>query len=144
MTSILLISALYASAVPYNLTTAKHEIRAVSNSSSTGLSCSNTRSLESLLWSCLSIIFSCTWIIIHPNVPGPKETTSSLFLRKIKIFLVALIAPEWMVVWAFRQYLSARRYTTLYNEIHGKSSEWLHNNFIFYLLSNFPWQVDGH
>ncbi|KAJ8514777.1 hypothetical protein ONZ45_g7726 [Pleurotus djamor] len=71
----------------------------------------NTRSAIQIVWSCLFIIFTCTWTAIHPNVPPAKVSLSkwrNLWWR-IKIMLWTLMLPEMMVSWATWQWKEARK-----------------------------------
>ncbi|KAJ7614802.1 hypothetical protein FB45DRAFT_936097 [Roridomyces roridus] len=69
----------------------------------------NCRTLLSIIWGCLATIFACTWVSVHPNVPAPDRSALALFLRKLKMMLIAIIAPEIMVGFAARQYFAARK-----------------------------------
>lgn len=71
-------------------------------------SCSG-RTIWDVLRSCLATIFACTWVAVHPNIPGPDETTLMIMLRRLKLMLMALLAPEFVVVWAMRQWFVAYR-----------------------------------
>ncbi|CAG7853038.1 SubName: Full=Uncharacterized protein {ECO:0000313/EMBL:CCA75392.1} [Serendipita indica DSM 11827] len=78
------------------------------------------RSLPTIIWSCLITIFLCTWVSLHPNVPEPINTSSlgrckkakTHFLRvmssRLAPFLVAFLAPEWVLAFSLRQLFSAR------------------------------------
>jgi len=61
------------------------------------------RTIGNILWSCLATVFSCTWVAIHPNIPYPGETATAIALRRVKLVLVALIAPELVIMWAMRE-----------------------------------------
>ncbi|KAK6844667.1 hypothetical protein PG995_014777 [Apiospora arundinis] len=63
----------------------------------------NVRSTLDIVWSCLSILFLCSWSILHLNIPAQytPQTKSqwirrSLWLtwRKVKWMLWTLVAPE--------------------------------------------------
>jgi hypothetical protein len=82
---------------------------------------SNTRTLCSLIWSCLTIIFTCTWAAVHPNIPDLNDTIWTMRMRKMKMCLIALVAPEWMVMWAVRQSLHAKQLRNFYNKSHENS-----------------------
>ncbi|KAJ8508654.1 hypothetical protein ONZ45_g9102 [Pleurotus djamor] len=74
----------------------------------------NTRSTIQIVWSCLFIIFTCTWTAIHPNVPPPQVSSSKwkkLWWR-LKIMLWTLMVPEMMVSWATYQWGKARKIST--------------------------------
>jgi hypothetical protein len=66
------------------------------------------RSLWDILWSCLSTIFLCTWVSVHPNIPPSGETQWKTGLRRLELMLWALIAPELIIYWAVRQWYGAR------------------------------------
>ncbi|KAF7369967.1 hypothetical protein MSAN_00626500 [Mycena sanguinolenta] len=67
------------------------------------------RTLFSILWGCLATIFACTWVSVHPNVPPPDQSWLQLCWRRLKMMLIAIIAPEIMVAFAARQRLGAHR-----------------------------------
>ncbi|KAJ6449521.1 hypothetical protein C8R45DRAFT_144611 [Mycena sanguinolenta] len=68
----------------------------------------NNRSLFSIVWGCLATIFACTWVSVHPNVPPPDQSFLQLLWRRLKMMLIAIIAPEIMVGFAARQFLGSR------------------------------------
>ncbi|KAJ7241797.1 hypothetical protein C8J57DRAFT_1644674 [Mycena rebaudengoi] len=70
----------------------------------------NCRKLFDIVWGCLITIFACTWISVHPNVPPPNQGPLALLWRRLKMMLVAIIAPEVMVGFAARQFFIARWY----------------------------------
>jgi len=70
----------------------------------------DTRSIWGIIWSCLSTIFACTWIAVHPNIPAPKDTQWAVLRRRMAIMVYALIIPEIIVLWAARQRHGARHY----------------------------------
>ena len=55
-------------------------------------------------------IFSCTWVAIHPNVPCPKNRNPIISFagHRPPLFICALLAPEYVLAWAIRQFLRAR------------------------------------
>jgi hypothetical protein len=79
------------------------------------------RSLLSIIWSCITTVFLCTWVAVHPNVPEPVDLqnmslrpkcihkTLYFFKNKVVIFIYALLVPEYILAWAIRQRLMARR-----------------------------------
>jgi len=81
----------------------------------------NCRSILSIIWSCITTIFLCTWVAVHPNVPEPVDTqdmdfwrkcvhkTLCFFKTKVVLFICALLVPEYVLAWAIRQRLVARR-----------------------------------
>ncbi|KAG6909623.1 hypothetical protein DXG01_016405 [Tephrocybe rancida] len=91
-------------------------------------SCDN-RTLSGIAWSCLTTIFACTWIAIHPNIPKAGERP---IVRRFKTFILALIAPELMVAWASRQWFSSRQLARKYKE-YG----WTQTHGFFAIMGGF-------
>ena len=78
------------------------------------------RTLYGITWSCLATIFLCTWVSIHPNIAfRPKKHNAGWFKKwiqdplyhfvtyKLRIFICALLVPEYILAWSVRQYLRA-------------------------------------
>ena len=63
------------------------------------------RTVGNIIWSCMTTVFVCLWVVVHPNIPGPTE---SVFVARLKIMGCMLIAPELVIVWAGRQWFAAR------------------------------------
>jgi hypothetical protein len=53
-------------------------------------------------------MFACTWTAVHPNLPGPDDSKVRVFGGRMKIVLVALIAPEYVLFWALMQRNAAK------------------------------------
>ena len=80
------------------------------------------RSIWNIVWSSLVTIFSCTWVAVHPNVPCPKKREANSWIERciwnsllsfaehrLPLFVCALLVPEYMLAWAIRQFLKARK-----------------------------------
>ncbi|KAK7022783.1 hypothetical protein VNI00_016954 [Paramarasmius palmivorus] len=73
------------------------------------------RTTTGILWSCLSVIFICTWVAIHPNIPrveddkGKPWHPAALVYQDVELMIVALLAPEFMILWAMRQREKAKK-----------------------------------
>ena len=80
------------------------------------------RTIWNIIWSCVVTIFSCTWVAVHPNVPCPKKREANGWIERcirnpllsfvehrLPLFICALLVPEYVLAWAIRQFLSARR-----------------------------------
>ncbi|KAJ7751593.1 hypothetical protein B0H16DRAFT_822449 [Mycena metata] len=65
------------------------------------------RTMFDIVWGCLATIFACTWVALHQNVPDPELGQFSLLMRKLRMMLVTIIAPELVVAFAGRQLTSA-------------------------------------
>jgi hypothetical protein len=66
------------------------------------------RTLSNIIWSCLITILLCTWVTIHPNIPGPNENSLRISKRRAGLVFFGLIAPEFTLLLALRQFFSAR------------------------------------
>ncbi|KAK0221692.1 hypothetical protein IW262DRAFT_921870 [Armillaria fumosa] len=74
--------------------------------------CSSRRSLWNIIVVCLTTIYLSTWTAIHPNVPGDRLTTRErawfyLFLRRLRLMVMAILLPEVTVAWAAAQFIDA-------------------------------------
>lgn len=69
----------------------------------------NFRTISTIIWSCLITIFSCTWVAVHPNIPDLDRPRWKIFLCRVRLMVVAMIAPEAVIVWAMRQWIVAYR-----------------------------------
>ncbi|KAI4594750.1 hypothetical protein KJ359_007553 [Pestalotiopsis sp. 9143b] len=54
------------------------------------------RGTLSLVYSCLLTIFTCTWTVLHLNVPGHDDFTITRFLRKAKWMAITILLPEFI------------------------------------------------
>ncbi|KAF8581885.1 hypothetical protein K439DRAFT_1392285 [Ramaria rubella] len=97
----------------------------------------NCRTLWDIIWSCLATVLLCTWVAIHPNIPGLDEGRFRIALRRLGMFVVALIAPELVVAWAMRQWLAARK-------IAKQHRGWSQTHGFFALMGGFILVQDSH
>ena len=110
-----------------------------SGSSATVLSTSacicpaDQRSIWGILWSCLATIFACSWVSVHPNIPAPNESWWRVLLRRIELMFWAVVGPEMVIAWAFRQWTSARHLKKLYK---GELSSLYIKSNAFDLITN--------
>ncbi|KXN85195.1 hypothetical protein AN958_11618 [Leucoagaricus sp. SymC.cos] len=74
------------------------------------------RTLQGIIWSCLATIFACTWVSMHPNVPDPRWSGFRRLWERIVLMFYAVIAPEFIAVWAFRQRMMAVEWANQYNK----------------------------
>jgi hypothetical protein len=61
------------------------------------------RGTMGLIWSCLSVLFICSWSTIHLNVPAHKDSDLRIFFRKLGYATICLIAPEYLITGAAEQ-----------------------------------------
>lgn len=71
-------------------------------------SCTDKRTLWSIILSCVATLFACAWTAIHPNIPGPVESGVTVGARRLGIMILAIGSPEIVVMWAARQFFGAR------------------------------------
>lgn len=62
-----------------------------------------------IIWACASTIFICVWVMLHLNIPAEKDGKRTIFLRKTKWFILAMLAPELLLLFAGGQWAAARR-----------------------------------
>ena len=83
---------------------------------------SAVRSVWDVLWSCLATTFVVTWVSVHPNVPFLEESSWSITKRRIFLMGLALLAPEVMIMWAFKQWRGAVMITDFVNRAKPEDS----------------------
>ncbi|ESK86171.1 hypothetical protein Moror_10965 [Moniliophthora roreri MCA 2997] len=66
------------------------------------------RTVTDILWSCLSVVLICTWVAIHPNIPHVETHPAVVVYQNLELMVIALLAPELIILWAMRQWISAR------------------------------------
>ena len=74
----------------------------------------NQRSIWNILWSCLATIFACSWVSVHPNIPAANESSLRILLRRLELMFWAVVAPEIVISWAFRQWIGTRKLENIY------------------------------
>jgi len=75
-----------------------------------------TRSLWTIVSSSVLTLFACIYSAIHPNIPSPHDSPYYIIRRRLGVIIMALIAPELIVTWAMRQWISARCVTRQFKE----------------------------
>ena len=93
----------------------------------------DTRSVYSIFWSCLSTIFACTWIAVHPNIPAPGDSWWEILGRRLAIMGYILLAPEFVIFWAARQHYVARDFV----KKHGENTGWTRTHAFFLIMGGF-------
>jgi hypothetical protein len=69
----------------------------------------NTRTIWNIVWSSLVTLFACIWVAIHPNVPAFADGTRTKLMQRAKLLLTAVIAPEFIILFAMRQWVCAHK-----------------------------------
>ncbi|KAF9531512.1 hypothetical protein CPB83DRAFT_904609 [Crepidotus variabilis] len=65
------------------------------------------RTIYDIVHPCITTIFVCSYIAIHPDVPGQKDRWFHVLLRKLGIALLMLLVPELVIFWPLRQHMAA-------------------------------------
>ena len=68
-----------------------------------------TRGTWSIIVDCLITLTLCVYTAIHPNIPKQSSTYFELLWTRIKWVAAGIIAPEFVVYTAWRQWTSARQ-----------------------------------
>ena len=82
------------------------------------------RAKWSIIWSCLTTIFLCTWVAIHPNIPDIHDRAWLSLCRRLRFTVLLLYAPETVILFALRQRNAAAR---LAEQYHGTFHLCLHS-----------------
>jgi len=69
----------------------------------------DTRGTMDIIWPCLSTLILCLFSMLHLNVPERDEGSTARLLRKLRWFLLSILAPELPMLFAFSQLSSARQ-----------------------------------
>lgn len=104
----------------------------------------DSRTVWDILWSCLSTIFLCTWISMHPNLAFRPEkrdmgwwsqgwlwnTSRGILEYECVLFLWTLLVPEYTLAWAIRQYVRA-------SQIQKQVPGWSKTQGFFMIMGGF-------
>ncbi|KDQ50589.1 hypothetical protein JAAARDRAFT_41904 [Jaapia argillacea MUCL 33604] len=104
-------------------------------------SCTNLsqrRTFESIIYSCVATLAACTWVSVHPNIPGLEAGSFKIFLFRLKYMVMALIAPELLLTWAIRQWIVAGRLADKYRD-----HRWTRTHGFFLLMGGFALVENG-
>jgi len=99
----------------------------------------DTRSIYGVLWSCLSTIFTCTWIAVHPNIPAPGDSRWAVLRRRLAIMGYVLLAPEMVIIWAGRQHYAAHNFA----KKHQENTGWTRAHAFFLIMGGFTLHKGG-
>lgn len=77
----------------------------------------NERGTIDVIWACLLVLVTCTWTVVHVNLPAPDESYWSTFVRKARWAAFALYAPEAITLAAACQRQSALESVALMQDL---------------------------
>ncbi|KAK7450139.1 hypothetical protein VKT23_013022 [Stygiomarasmius scandens] len=109
------------------MSTASNDISVSSFSPELGV-----RTTWEILWSCIVVVFTCTWISVHPNIPNPSDGWFKTTSRRIETMLFALFAPEYMLMCAIEQWVVAGKVARRF-----KKYRWTRAHGFFFLMGGF-------
>ncbi|KAF9543987.1 hypothetical protein CPC08DRAFT_700419 [Agrocybe pediades] len=98
---------------------------------------SNHRTLQDIIWSCVATMVACSWVSVHPNMPGAEERPVSRHLRHLAYVFWAIVAPEALIFWAMRQWHGAR---TIEKEF--KKEKWTTTHGHFLQMGGFVFEYE--
>jgi len=102
---------------------------------------SNTRTIWNIIWGCLSTLFACAWIAVHPNIPAPGDSGWKIFRRRMMIMAYVLLAPELVIIWAARQHRDAKVLVKEF-QIEGRPG-WTKTHAFFLIMGGFTLHKRG-
>lgn len=91
------------------------------------------RTKWSIIWSCLTTIFLCTWVAIHPNIPDIHDRAWLSLCRRLRFTVLLLYAPETVILFALRQRNAAARLAEQYHECSG----WTRTHGFFAIMGGY-------
>ncbi|KAH9483144.1 hypothetical protein JR316_0005247 [Psilocybe cubensis] len=97
------------------------------------------RTIWTIVRTCLATIIACTWVAVHPNIPGPKHGLLRILFTRLGIMFMVLIAPEMIITWAARQYLAAREIQRDLGDLDNSS-----DNLPWYKRSTYKLRTEAH
>jgi len=77
----------------------------------------NQRGTIDIIWSCVTTLAICCWVMLHLNLPARTDSQWTLFVRKARWLVLALLAPELVMLFACGQWASAKRSVQRYARI---------------------------
>ena len=81
--------------------------------------CPDQRTIWNIIWSCLATIFACSWVSVHPNIPGPDDSWIKRIYSRLELMFWSIVVPELITYWALKQWSAARKLEKKYHsELH--------------------------
>ncbi|CAA7271178.1 unnamed protein product [Cyclocybe aegerita] len=96
------------------------------------------RSLSSIIYSCIFTVAGCLWISVRPNIPSPNHSRLRILRSKLNIMFWVLASPDFVVFWAFRQWLEASILAKKYRD-----RGWTRTHGQFVIIGGFMLYSEG-
>lgn len=81
----------------------------------------DVRTILDIVRSCVATIFACSWVALHPNLPDPHISGWSRLKHRLGVVILAILVPEFILMWALKQRLAAGSIVREYNRTVLKS-----------------------
>jgi hypothetical protein len=69
----------------------------------------DTRGTLDIIWSCVAVLVTALWTVLHLNVPGEGDGLRHLFARKIRWGCASVLAPDFLTLVAASQWDAAKK-----------------------------------
>ncbi|ESK85184.1 hypothetical protein Moror_17162 [Moniliophthora roreri MCA 2997] len=80
----------------------------------------------------VTVILICTWVAIHPNIPEVGTHSAVVVYKNIQLMVIAILALEIIILWAMRQWYSAKAIAKQY-----KGYGWGMSHAFFVIMGGF-------
>ncbi len=86
----------------------------------------NQRGTIGIIWNCVMTLAICCWVMLHLNVPAKTDGLCCLMFRKARWLMLALLAPELVMLFACGQWASAKRSVADMQQSHHEGWTMIH------------------
>ncbi|PPQ85231.1 LOW QUALITY PROTEIN: hypothetical protein CVT25_010004 [Psilocybe cyanescens] len=138
---VLLVLLLYRSSVtsvsatsPVDLTFARADAASPVTLTPTPHTSPDLRSIWNITSSCLTTIFACSWVSVHPDIPPMGQNWRRNALRRLEYMVWTILTPEMVILWAARQWFGAR---DIANTDYGSDIKWTRTHGHFLQMGGF-------
>ncbi|KAI0888352.1 uncharacterized protein GGS22DRAFT_198125 [Annulohypoxylon maeteangense] len=83
----------------------------------------NVRGTIDIIWSCVLVLVTSLWTVIHLNLPAKDDRWIRVIARKLRWGFMAILGPDLLTLIAANQWESARRSVAQIKDLAG-SKEW--------------------
>lgn len=77
----------------------------------------DTRGSLDIIWSCIAVLVTALWTVLHVNLPGKGDNLRHLFLRKFRWGCASILAPDFLTLVAASQWDAAKKSVAKMREI---------------------------
>jgi len=86
------------------------------------------------------MMFACTWITVHHNIPAPGDSEWAVLKRRLTIMGFFLLTPELVIWWAARQHFVVRYLMKKHEKNH---TGWTRAHSFFLIMGGFTLHKGG-